>query len=170
MTTPPNNKDFTKSLMQSKQPAKPKRKAAQIPDAERAIYKQWQAELSERKHPNLTPQQRGKPKPVKFTRYSNFLEASIQDWAKLKGYACNKVQTTGTSRNGKFTFSGATKGVEDLQLFVHGKMYALEVKAGSDTMKSDQIRRKEALEAQGFEYTIIHTLTQFIEWAQSKAL
>lgn len=165
-----NNKEFIRDLL-AEMPKKATKKAAQIPEAERELFKAWQLEMSNRKHGHLEERYRPKIKSKSWSRYSNFIEEAVQLWAQLNNYTCNKVSTQGTYRKGKgFTFGGATKGVEDLQLFASGQMFAIEVKAGKDTVKPEQAKRREALRAQGFEYIIIHSLTEFLLWAQSKKL
>jgi hypothetical protein len=160
-----NNK-WVKDLLAT-QKAKPPKKKAVIPEHERAMFKQWQLAEYKAKYAHMAEHLRPKPKAKTWTRYSNFLEEGIQQWARTFGYTANKVSTQGTYRPGiGFTFGGATKGVEDLQLFIQGKMYALEVKVGKDVQSDAQKARQQALEAQGFEYLIIAHLEQFAKWAK----
>ncbi len=128
-----------------------------IPSEERALYMQLKAGIYAGRHtdPRLINMS---PKFPAFSSYSNFLEDLLHVWAKAKDprhalcYA--KIDVRGVMRNGTYTATKATKGIEDVQLLIHGTLVAVEVKAGKDVQSDAQKERQSALQASGAHYLI----------------
>ena len=81
----------------------------------------------------------------KFTRKSNFLQQVVFLWGKSKGFCPRIIDVKGTYIDGKYIQSGATKGVEDVQILAEGLFIAVEVKVGRDKMSTHQERQRELI-------------------------
>jgi len=143
------------TVTKAKPTAKPK---SVIPQAEKALYIAWKEKYKASKYANMEGIMLDCPK---WKSYSNFLEDAIRMWAKAHGAMSTKIDVRGTFRNGRYTTTKATKGVEDVQLVIRGRLVAIEVKAGADKMSDAQIKRANEYKAQGVPYHVVKTLNDF---------
>lgn len=112
-------------------------------------------------------------KPIKRKKQSpaNALTDAVMEYMRLLGCAVARINTTGVydEQAGRYRFSGATKGVEDvtctMPVFVQGHKLgvtvAVEVKIGRDTMSEAQHKRKDNVERAGGYYIVAKTFDQF---------
>ena len=96
-----------------------------------------------------------KPKKRDTTKTNGLTEA-IRDYIKLKGGAAFRINTTGIYSQSKqmYIHSGSTNGVPDIVGLLRGRFIGIEVKMGKDSMRMQQLRRKEEIEKAGGAYFI----------------
>lgn len=110
----------------------------------------------------------GKPKKQSPT---NALKSAIRKYCVSLGCATARINVSGIfdEKRGKYRFSGATNGVEDidvtLPVFISsikiGIKVAVEVKVGTDTQKDDQKDRQAEIQRTGAHYIIAKTFDEF---------
>jgi hypothetical protein len=141
-----------------------KKPAPSIPGPEKEIYKAWKQAYKEGKYSNKEYLSNDCPK---WKSYSNFLEDAIKMWAKAHGAMATKIDVRGTFRDGRYTTTKATKGVEDIQLVLQGgRFVAIEVKAGADKASPEQVKRQLEYKAKGVPYHIVRNLFEFVQLIQ----
>ena len=95
---------------------------------------------------------------------ANKLTKLITTWIKYHGYQAERINTTGTYRNGRWTRSGSTPGSADISATVRGMSVKIEVKFGRDRMSDKQIRYAEQIRAAGGIYWSVSRFDEFVEF------
>ena len=111
------------------------------------------------------------PRKKKSQSGANALTEAVITYCRAIGCATARINTTGIydEKLQRYRFSGATKGVEDidvtLPVVINGKKVglkiAVEVKYGKDRQSEDQKKRQEALNKSGAYYIIAKTFDEF---------
>lgn len=96
---------------------------------------------------------------------ANGLARLIEMHGLWYNYFVGRVNTTGIydPKTGKFRNTGARKGMADLSAVVDGKPVQIEIKAGNDKPRTDQLATAAAYEKAGGLYVFVHN---FDEWLQ----
>lgn len=103
-----------------------------------------------------------------YTRFrddtANGLTAAIIAHLKHNGHFAARVNTQGTydPRTGKYRTSGARKGMADISAVVNGTPLQIEVKAGRDKPRADQIRVQREYEQAGGRYVFVHNFSEYL--------
>lgn len=94
---------------------------------------------------------------------ANGLTAAIEAHLEFCGHFAARVNTTGIydKRRGVYRTTNARKGMADISAVINGKPVQIEVKAGKDRPRTDQLQVKEEYEKAGGKYVFVHT---FAEW------
>lgn len=113
---------------------------------------------------------------------TNGLTKAIIDWLTYSGHYANRINTQGQARihkvprysmfSGKIEYTdkvqytkGATnKGTPDIDTIIDGKAVKIEVKAGKDRIRDEQIRQGERITAAGGIYFVCVNMDQFVNW------
>ena len=85
---------------------------------------------------------------------------------------CNtarRISSEGRYREGVGWLKGLNRGMEDIQVVIKGRLFAIEVKVGNDKPSEVQLKRKAAVEADGGVY-IIATSFEHVQEEILKAL
>lgn len=96
---------------------------------------------------------------------ANALTAAIIAHLEYYGHFAARVNTTGVydARRGKYRTTNARKGMADISALIKGRAVQIEVKAGHDRPRVEQLQVQKEYEAAGGKYLFIHT---FAEWVQ----
>ncbi|MBR1564759.1 MAG: hypothetical protein IJ650_05370 [Paludibacteraceae bacterium] len=95
---------------------------------------------------------------------ANQLTAAIIAHLEYKGHFAARVNTTGVydSKRGVYRRTNARKGMADVSAIINGKSVQLEVKAGKDRPRTDQLQVQCEVRAAGGIYEFIHTFAEYI--------
>lgn len=116
------------------------------------------------KHPNVDPKYLA---PYVYRDdTANGLTACIVTYITLRGGFASRVNNGGTWRKdlGKYTPSGAKRGIPDIIATYKGVSLMVEVKIGRDKMSVFQERVKAEHEAAGGRWFTAHDFTAFKSW------
>lgn len=96
---------------------------------------------------------------------ANNLTKLVCAWLKMNNYFAARVNTTGTynAKLGRFIKSGSTNGMADVTSVINGKHISIEIKAGKDRARPDQLKVQEQIRAAGGKYIFIYSFDDFIE-------
>lgn len=114
------------------------------------------------KHPNIPRECRAR---YKFTdKTANGLTAAIIAHLKYKGHFAARVNTTGIfdQQRGLWRSTGAQRGMADISAVICGRSVQLEIKAGNDRPRADQIKVQADVRAAGGVYEFVHSFTEYI--------
>ena len=95
---------------------------------------------------------------------ANSLTAAISEYVKLCGGFCARINTMGVIRSGKWTKSGSTLGMPDLQGIYNSKVFYVEIKHGKDKLSEIQTKRIAEIEKAGGLVFVAHDFDGFYEW------
>lgn len=100
---------------------------------------------------------------------ANGLTNLIVKWLNFKGGNARRVNTGGIfdHRTGKYRRSGSTNGAADISATWHGKSLQIEIKAGKDKPRPDQLKQQERERAAGGIYEFVHSFDEFLSIIQT---
>ena len=115
------------------------------------------------KYPHIPPECR-----VRTTfrdNTANGLTRAIIAHLQMHGYFAGRVNTTGIydHRTGLYRTTSARKGMADISAVINGRSVQLEIKAGKDRPRTDQMQVQREVRAAGGVYEFIHSFTEYIE-------
>lgn len=87
---------------------------------------------------------------------TNGTQNYIQDVLNNFGHQCERVNTGGFMRKGKWCTSGSTKGSSDLHCIVNGKAWKIEIKKDQDVLSKAQIKYQSSIIAAGGLHSTIY--------------
>jgi len=137
------------------------KKAYRKPDSIRQFEKQYQAwHYKGRKFPT-----EWQVKPNFRDDSANELTKIVCAWLKLNGYFAARVNTTGTfnAKLGKFIKSGSSNGMADVTSVINSKHVSIEIKAGRDKPRPEQLKVQGQVQNAGGAYIFIHSFDDFLE-------
>jgi|GEM_PF-400117 len=96
---------------------------------------------------------------------ANSLTRAIIAHLKFNGYFAARVNTTGLydQRRGLWRTTSAQRGMADISAVINGRSVQLEIKAGRDRPRADQINVQMQVQAAGGVYEFVHNFTEYIE-------
>ena len=96
---------------------------------------------------------------------ANGLTNLVCAWINFHGGNARRVNTGGiyNPKTGKYRFSGATNGAADISATWHGKSLQIEIKAGKDRPRPDQLLQQQRERAAGGIYEFVHTFDEFLQ-------
>ena len=103
------------------------------------------------------------------TRFSdntaNALTTAIIAHLEYNGHFAARVNTTGIydERRGLYRQTNARRGMADISAIINGKSVQLEIKAGKDKPRTDQIQVQNEVRKAGGIYEFVHTFSQYLE-------
>lgn len=115
------------------------------------------------KYPNIPPECRAR---TKFSdKDANSLTRAIIAHLSFHGYFAARVNSTGVydQRRGLWRVSNARRGLADISAVINGKAVQLEIKAGNDRPRTEQMRVQREVQAAGGVYEFVHNFTEYIE-------
>lgn len=144
--------------------AKPKAKpqARYVKPAALLAFEKEYNEAHALKYPNIPPECRAR---YKFTdKTANGLTAAIIAHLKYKGYFAARINTTGVydPRRGLWRTTSAQRGMADVSAIINGRSVQIEIKAGSDRPRADQIKVQADVQAAGGVYEFVHNFTEYM--------
>ena len=100
---------------------------------------------------------------------ANGLTKLICAWINFHGGNARRVNTGGiyNYKTGKYRFSGATNGAADISATWHGKSLQIEIKAGKDRPRADQLQQQMRERAAGGIYEFVHNFDEFLKLIQT---
>lgn len=100
---------------------------------------------------------------------ANGLTKLICAWINFHGGNARRVNTGGiyNYKTGKYRFSGATNGAADISATWHGKSLQIEIKAGKDRPREDQLQQQMRERAAGGYYEFVHNFDEFLKLIQT---
>lgn len=104
--------------------------------------------------------------PFKFRDdKANELTKLILAYLRFKDYFGARVNTMGTynQKLQKYIKSGSKCGMADITAIINGKHVSIEVKAGKDKPRTDQLRVQKEIEQAGGIYLFIHSFDEFLQ-------
>ena len=147
-------------------------------DAIRLLERMANAD-AQRKHPNINPRFLA---PRKYEdRTANGLTKCVIDFIRLSGFQAERISCTGRRQDntqiiedvldrhrviGSVAWipTSGQRGTADVSATIRGRSVKLEIKAGKDKQRPDQVEYKRQIEAAGGIYLLIHNFTEFFEW------
>lgn len=146
--------------------SKRKRKTVEKRYVKPDSIKAFEQELYEadcRKFPRINPAYIARHKFEDKT--ANGLTKLICAWINFHGGNAKRVNTGGiyNPKTKKYRFSGSTNGAADISATWHGKSLQIEVKAGKDRPREDQLRQQERERAAGGIYEFVHSFDEFLQ-------
>ena len=96
---------------------------------------------------------------------ANGLTNLICFWINFYGGNARRVNTGGiyNPKTKKFRFSGSTNGAADISATWHGKSLQIEIKAGKDRPRENQLRQQAMERAAGGIYEFVHNFDEFLQ-------
>lgn len=96
---------------------------------------------------------------------ANGLTAAVMAHLQFNGHFAARVNVIGVydAKRGKYRPSGSTCGMADISAVVNGKPIQIEIKAGKDRPRADQLQMQREYQAAGGVYVFVHS---FAEWVQ----
>jgi len=96
---------------------------------------------------------------------ANGLTNCVCKWLRINGHFAARTNTTGiySKKLGRYIYSGSTKGQSDINAVFNGKSVQIEVKAGKDKPRSEQLEVAEKVRAAGGFYIFVKTFDDFLE-------
>lgn len=116
--------------------------------------------------PNIPPECRT---PFRFEdRTANGLTKAIISHLQMNGHFAARVNTTGVydARRGQYRCTNARKGMADISAVINGTPVQIEVKAGRDKARTDQLQVQSEYQAAGGFYIFVHTFPEYLEQYQ----
>lgn len=104
-----------------------------------------------------------------YTRFrddtANGLTTAVIAHLQYNGHFAARVNVIGIydARRGKYRPSGSTCGMADISAVVNGRPLQIEIKAGKDRPRADQLQVQRKYQSAGGMYVFIHN---FAEWVQ----
>ncbi|VBB43500.1 conserved hypothetical protein [uncultured Paludibacter sp.] len=105
--------------------------------------------------------------PFKFRDdKANELTKLILAYLSFKGYFGARINTTGIydQRREMWRKSGGKKGMADVTAVINGKHISIEIKAGKDKPRPEQLKVAEQIQQAGGEYWFIHSFDEFLKY------
>lgn len=95
---------------------------------------------------------------------ANELTKAILAHLKYTGNFGARVNTTGVydSRTGQYRQTNARKGMADISAVIAGKPVQIEIKAGADKPRADQLKVQAEYRAAGGLYEFVHGFSEYI--------
>lgn len=95
---------------------------------------------------------------------ANALTAAIIAHLEFHGYFAARVNTTGVydQRRGLYRTTNARKGMADISAIIAGQAVQLEIKAGTDRPRADQLRVQAEYRAAGGVYEFVHNFEEYL--------
>jgi len=154
---------ITIDFLPETKPRKVRKASYRKPESIKQFEKQYQAWNYKGREHNFPPEHQIKPS-FRDDR-ANDLTKLVCAWLKMNGYFAARVNTTGTynAKLGKFIRSGSTNGMADITSVINGKHVSIEIKAGKDKPRPDQLNIQEQVEAAGGIYIFVHSFDDFLE-------
>ncbi|MBR6018096.1 MAG: hypothetical protein IK073_05700 [Paludibacteraceae bacterium] len=96
---------------------------------------------------------------------ANGLTRAIIAHLQMHGHFASRVNTTGIydQRRGLWRSTAARRGLADISAVINGRAVQLEIKAGKDKPRSDQMQVQAEVQAAGGIYEFVHNFTEYIE-------
>lgn len=100
---------------------------------------------------------------------ANGLTNLICKWINFKGGNARRVNTGGiyVPKTRSFRRSGSTKGAADISATWHGKSLQIEIKAGKDKPREEQLKQQKRERAAGGIYEFVHNFDEFLKLIES---
>lgn len=100
---------------------------------------------------------------------ANGLTNLICKWINFKGGNARRVNTGGiyVPKTRSFRRSGSTKGAADISATWHGKSLQIEIKAGKDRPREEQLKQQARERAAGGIYEFVHNFDEFLKLIES---
>jgi hypothetical protein len=113
---------------------------------------------------------------------TNGLTKAIIDWLTYSGHYANRINTQGQARihkvprysliSGKIEYTdkvqytkGTTnKGTPDIDAIINGLSVKIEIKAGKDRIRDEQVTQGNRITAAGGIYFVARDMDQFVNW------
>lgn len=95
---------------------------------------------------------------------ANDLTRAIITHLEYYGYFAARVNTTGIYDAGRrqFRTTGARRGIADVSAVINGRSVQLEIKAGKDKPRADQLRVQSEVRQAGGIYEFVHNFAEYI--------
>ena len=158
------DEDYTMEVMQflkeqHTKPKKPHKAPYKKPDSVKVLEDEWYA-YKQRQHPSNPAVIKNKLRDDT----ANGITECVMTWLKLHGCFAARVNTTGiySVKLGRYIRGGSTKGMADVSAVVNGRSVQVEVKAGRDKPRPEQLKVKQQVEAAGGVYLFVHSLDDFL--------
>lgn len=119
-------------------------------------------EVQAAKYPKIPPECRAK---YKFTdKDANGLTRAIIAHLQMHGYFAARVNSTGVydQARGLWRKSNARRGLADITAVINGRAVQLEIKAGNDRPRAEQMRVQREVQTAGGVYEFVHNFTEYI--------
>ena len=116
-----------------------------------------------KKYPKIEPRLVARTKFEDKT--ANGLTKLVCAWINFHGGNARRVNTGGiyNHKTGKYRFSGSTNGQADISATWHGKSLQIEIKAGKDRPREDQLKQQARERAAGGIYEFVHNFDEFLK-------
>jgi len=100
---------------------------------------------------------------------ANGLTKCIVAWLGLYGFFAGRVNVTGIydSKLKRYRHSGSRRGMADITAIIGGKHVSIEVKTGSDRMRSEQLKVKSEVEQAGGKFIVVSSFDDFLKQMES---
>jgi len=95
---------------------------------------------------------------------ANGLTNCVCKWLKINNYYGARVNTMGNynPKLKKWVYSGSTRGAADINAIIDGKSIQIEVKAGKDKPRPEQLEVAEKVRSAGGYYIFVKTFDDFL--------
>ena len=102
---------------------------------------------------------------TKFVEHTaNGLTRAIVAHLTMHGHFASRVNSTGVYdwRRGLYRTTSQRRGLADITAVINGRSVQLEIKAGSDRPRADQMKVRAEVQAAGGVYEFVHTFAEYI--------
>ena len=95
---------------------------------------------------------------------ANSLTRAIIAHLTFHGHFAARVNSTGVydQRRGTWRTSNARRGLADVTAVINGRSVQLEVKAGKDRPRTEQLRVRDEVQAAGGVYEFVHSFAEYV--------
>ena len=96
---------------------------------------------------------------------ANGLTDCICKYLNFKGFFAARINTMGNYNHKlkKWVYSGAKRGMADINAVVYGRSFSIEIKIGKDKPRPDQLKVKAEVEAAGGVYIFVTSFDDFLK-------
>lgn len=95
----------------------------------------------------------------------NALSKIILEWLRVHDHFGARINTQGnySPKLKRFIKSGSTVGMADLTAVIAGKHISIEVKAGRDRARPEQLKIRNQIQSAGGIYIFVHSFDDFLQ-------
>lgn len=155
-------RQYKKPSAEPKKPKESKPRARYVKPAELVEFEKEYNEANARKFANIPPECRAR---YTFSdKDANSLTRAIIAHLTFHGYFAARVNSTGVydQRRGTWRTSNARKGLADITAVINGRAVQLEIKAGKDRPRTEQLRVREEVQASGGVYEFVRNFPEYM--------
>lgn len=125
----------------------------------------FETEYNAHKYDNSSMPEYARIKTHFTDKTANGLTAAIIAHLEYYGHFAARVNTTGVydASRGQYRRTNARKGMADISAVINGKPVQIEIKAGADRPRADQLQVQREYQQAGGVYLFVHNFSEYVQ-------